>query len=70
MKKKTKRPCELRRERGSPPPLWPPGFLDNADWTHCPFRHEIVEVKPMELPKGLLFYLDYKNDEDSDSETD
>lgn len=26
------------------------------------FKHELIEVKPMELPSGLLFYLDYKQE--------
>ena len=24
------------------------------------FEHELIEVKPMDLPSGLLFYMDYK----------
>jgi len=57
------------RKEGRDGPPAEPFYLDCDYRKPMPqplIRNELVEVKPMALPEGLLFYLDYNyNDDDT-----
>ncbi len=55
-RKKPKRPCEIRRERGAPRNYFPPGALEgNGDWSTPPPQYELIEVKPLVAPRMKIF---------------